>query len=60
MNLFVCYLFVLSVSVTQTYSKPQLTNQEAIIGNHFSHLITLCIFEYFDKMNYCNRLLKEI
>ena len=32
MNAFLCYLFVLIVSLTLSDGKPQLSNQEAIIG----------------------------
>ena len=32
MNAIMCYLFVLIVSLTLSDGKPQLSNQEAIIG----------------------------
>ena len=32
MNALACYLFVLSVIIAPIHGKPQLSNQEAIIG----------------------------
>ena len=32
MNVFACYLFVLSVIIAPIHGKPQSSNQEAIIG----------------------------
>ena len=36
MNALACYLFVLSVLIAPIHGKPQLSNQEAIIGKTLS------------------------